>query len=91
MHFKKSPPLERLACFYMRITGNFEQFTYFNFETNFLKNVNLFQKMEYSFLIESTKIENVTFPYKTALPEATVQKNRMGCTKWTHHKERGFP
>ena len=32
------------ACFYVGITRNFERFQYFNFETNFLKNENIFQK-----------------------------------------------
>ena len=27
----------------------------------------LFKKLEYNFLVESTKIDNITFPYKTAL------------------------
>ena len=29
--------------------------------------------MEYCFLVESTNIENATFPYKTALSEALPQ------------------
>ena len=37
--------------------------------------------MEYCFLVESTKIENTTFPYKSALSEANVKTNRMGSTK----------
>ena len=31
----------RLRCFYMTVTGKFEYFQYFNFDTNFLKNENL--------------------------------------------------
>ena len=42
--FQNSPQFERSACFYMTITGNFECFQYFNFETNFLKNEIFFQK-----------------------------------------------
>ena len=42
------------------------------------------------FLVESTKIENATFPNKTALPEANVNTNRMWSTKWTYFKERAF-
>ena len=38
-------------------------------------------------LVESTKIDNITFPYKTALSEVDVKTNRMGSTKWTYHKE----
>ena len=47
-------------------------------------------KLEYHFLVESTKIENATFPYKTALSEANVKTNRMGDTKWICMKERSF-
>ena len=36
-----------------------------------------FKKLEY-FLVESTKIENSKFPYKTALTEANVKTNRIG-------------
>ena len=72
-------------------TGTFEHFQDFNFETNFLKKENLFQKNWGTvFLIESTEIENATFPYKTALSEANVKTNKMGNTKWTYHKERSF-
>ena len=42
--FQNSAPLERSACFSVKITGNFESFQYFIFEINFLKNENLFQK-----------------------------------------------
>ena len=50
----------------------------------------LFKKLEYHFLVESTKIDNITFPYKTALSEANVKTNRMGSTKWTYYKEQSF-
>ena len=50
----------------------------------------LVKKLEYRFLEESTKIDNITFPYKTALSEANVKTNRMGSAKLTYHKERTF-
>ena len=50
----------------------------------------LFKKPEYLFLVESTKIDSITFPYKTALLEASVKANRMWSTKLTYHKERSF-
>ena len=50
----------------------------------------LLKKMEYHFLVESTKIDNITFPYKTALSEANVKANRMGSTKLTYHSEWSF-
>ena len=40
-------------------------FNTFNVETDFLENEYLFRKTEISFLIESTKIENASFAYKT--------------------------
>ena len=45
------------------------------------------KKMEYWILVEATKIENISVPYKTALSEANVKTNRMATTKWTYHKE----
>ena len=49
-----------------------------------------FKKLEYRFLVESTKIENSLFPYKTAISEANVKTNGMLSTKWTYRKERSF-
>ena len=37
MDFQKNPPFERSACFHVTISGNFEWFEYFNFETDFQK------------------------------------------------------
>ena len=68
----------------------FKHFQYFNFETDFLENENFFQKPGVPFLVESTKIENASFPYKTAISEANVKTNKMVTTKWTYQKERSF-
>ena len=57
---------------FMIITANFERFQYFNFATNFLKIETLFQKTGVPFLVESNKIENTIFLYKTALSEASA-------------------
>ena len=65
----------------MTISENFEHFQYFNFEIDFLENENLFQKTGVPFLVESTKIENALFPYKTAISEPNVKTNRMVTTK----------
>ena len=46
--------------------------------------------LEYRFLVESTKIQNAPFPYKTAISEANVKANRMVTTKWAYHRERSF-
>ena len=59
----------------MTISESFKRFQYFNFETNFLENEN--EKLIYRFLVETTKIENTSFPFKTALSEANVKANRI--------------
>ena len=38
--------------------------------------------------VESTTI--ATFPFKIALSKANVKTIRMGCTKWTCHREHSF-
>ena len=48
------------------------------------------KKLEYCFLVESIKIENASFPYKTAISEANVKTNKMVTTKWTCQEERSF-
>ena len=62
----------------MTISKNFERFQYFNFEKSFLENEYLFQKLEYCSLVESTKIENVSFPYKTVI----CQKPMLRQMEW---------
>ena len=46
--------------------------------------------LEYRFVVETTKIENTSFLFKTALSEANVKTNKMASTKWTYHKEWSF-
>ena len=79
-NFLNSPLFERVTFFHVAITGNFERFKYFNFAANFLKNPNPFHKLDYCFLVESTKTENATFSCKTALSEVHVKTNSMGST-----------
>ena len=56
----------------------------------FWKTKTFFKKLEYRSLVESTKIENASFPYKTVMSEANVKSNRMVSTQWTYHIERSF-
>ena len=65
-------------------------FNTLNLKQIFWKTKTFFKKLEYRFLVESTKIENASFPYKTAISEANVKANRMVTTKWTYHKKRSF-
>ena len=54
------------------------------------KTKTFFQKLEYRFLVESSKIENALFPYKNAISEANVETNKMVTTKLTYQNERSF-
>ena len=56
----------------------------------FWKTKTFSKKMEHLFLVESTKIENASFPYKTLISEANVKTNRMVSTKWTYYQKRSF-
>ena len=69
---------------------NLEHFQCFNFETDFLEDENFFKKIGVLFLVERTKIEKGSFPYKTVISEANVKTNRMVTTKWAYHRERSF-
>ena len=50
------------------------------------KTKNLFKKLEYRVLIESTKIINASFSYKTAISKTNVETNRKVSTKGTKDK-----
>ena len=56
----------------------------------FWKTKTFFKKLKYCFLVESTKIENASFPYKSAISKANDKTNKVVATKWTYHKERSF-
>ena len=53
----------------------------------FCKTKSFFIKLEYRFLVETVKIQNTLFSFKTSLLEANVKTNRMATSKWTYHKE----
>ena len=56
----------------------------------FWKTETIFKKREYRFLVESTKTENASFSYKTAISEANFKTDGMVSKKWTYHRERNF-
>ena len=68
----------------MEILNNFNAL---NLKDIFWEKKAFFKKLEYCFLVESTKIENA---YKAAKSEANVKTKRMVRTKWMYHKERSF-
>ena len=59
-------------------------------EQIFWKAKTFFKKLEYRFLVETTNIENVLFPYKTVMSEANVKTNGVVSIKWTYQMERSF-
>ena len=56
----------------------------------FWKAKNFFKKLEYRFLVETNKIENTLFPFKTGLSETNGKTNTMATIKWTYHNEWSF-
>ena len=85
-NFQNSPPIERPAWFYVKVSRNFQRFQYFNFEP-------FFKKLEYRlycFSVENTKAENASFSYKSTISEANIKRNRKVNTKCTYHKEQRF-
>ena len=53
----------------------------------FWKTKTFLKNLTYHFLVETAKIENTSFPLKTALSEANIKTIKMATTKWTYHKE----
>ena len=67
MYFQNIPPFPRLACFCVAISGDFECSHYFHFQKDFLE-----EKWITALSVESAKIENASFPYKTVKSEAKM-------------------
>ena len=90
--FQNSPPFERSTLFFVTIPGHFDCFQYFDFETNFLENVNLFQKTGVPFFSWNYRFLdwNTSFPFKNTRSEANVKTISMSTTKLTYHKEWSF-
>ena len=88
--FQHNPPFERLACFVWNSLKIWNNFNILTVKQIFSKTKSFFQKLDYRCLIESSEIENVTYPCKFTLLEANIKTIRMRITKWTYHKERSF-
>ena len=76
--------------FYVTISESFKRFQHLTLKQIFWKMETFIKKLEYIFLVETTKTENTSFLFKTALSEANVKTNRMATTKWTYHKDWRF-
>ena len=56
-----------------------------------MKNENLFEKMGVSFLVESTKIECTTFPYKLPCQKPMFRQTESEVQNASSTKNRVFP
>ena len=65
--FQNSPLFERLPCFFVRISESFNVFNILTLKQVFWETKTFFKKLEYRFLVETTKIENTSFPMKPML------------------------
>ena len=83
--------VREISMFLCDITVKFWTFSILlSLKEIFWETQNLFKKLEYTFLVESTKIENATFPYKTALSEANVKTNKIESKNCTYITTNGF-
>ena len=69
----------------MQSVAILSDFNTLNLKQIFWKTKTFFKKLEYRFLVENTKIENASFPYKTTILEAIFKTNKMVSTKWTYY------
>ena len=90
MNFQNSPPFERSPFFMWQSVKILNVFNILTLKQIFWKTDTFLKKLEYRFLVKNTKIENASFPFKTAMSEAIVKSNRMVSIKWTYQKERSF-
>ena len=85
--FQNSPPFERQHVFVWQSRKILNVFNTLTLTQIFWKTKTFFKKLEYHFLVESTKIESASFPYKTAISEANAKTNRIMTTKWAYRKK----
>ena len=61
-----------------------------NLIQNFSRTKFFFKKLEHRFLVETTKTENTSFSFNTAMSEANLKTNKMVIIKLTYHKGGSF-
>ena len=89
--FLKQPSIWEVDIFLCDNDWKFWTFSALSLWNKFTeKRKSLYKRLEYRFLVESTKIENATSPCITALSEANVKTNRMESSKRMCIKSRGL-
>ena len=79
MNFQNISPFERLACFYVTITGNFKRFQYFKLETIFLKNENFFsENWSTLFYLKALKLKTHNFHTKLTCQDLKLRQMEWG-------------
>ena len=76
--------------FMQQLVKTLNDFSTLTLKQIFWKTKTFLKKLELNFLVESTKIKNALFPYKTTISEANVKTNKMVSTKWTHQQRTEF-
>ena len=74
-NFQNSPLFERSACFYGQSVEILKVFNILTLKSIFWKTKTFFKILEHNFSVENRKIENASFPYRTAISEANVKTN----------------
>ena len=65
-------------------------FDILNLIQNFSRTKFFLKKLEHRFLVETSKTENTSFSFKTAMSEANLKTNKMAIIKLTYHKDGSF-
>ena len=76
---QNSPLFERSACFYVTISENFEHFQYFNFQTDFVENKNLFQKTVWSTVFQVNALRLKRHHFHTIIPYQKPMLRQINC------------
>ena len=79
--FKIAPRLRDRHVFMRQWVGTLNIFNTLTLKQTFWKPKGFLKKLEYRFLVQSTKTEKTSFPFKTAISESNVKTNRMVSTK----------
>ena len=87
--FKIEPHFSDQHIFIWQSVEILNFFNIFTLKPIFWKTKTFFKKLD-CFLVESTNIENASFPYQNTMSGANIKTHGIMSTKWTYHKQRSF-